>query len=521
MKVSRSKCLSEASEDYLTVLLDSLSKHPYLWTFGICVALNSFHLGSLQSITVINRWFWCLAILACFGTMGYLLVRSQRHKERLTVLFLLGVSFLGKLFYVLCTSIQTRQHDVGTYAGTAGHTAYIQYLLDNLHLPDFDPSTRWQFYHPPLHHILCAIWVWVSEKFLGVDADSAYESLQSLTLFYTMAFLITGYRIFKLFSLKGVAVYVPLLLLCFHPCFTLLSGSINNDILSVLWISLAIYHTLQWNREPSMAGILKIALCVGFGMATKLSVGVIAFPIGLVFLIKLLQHCKERKFQIFGQYGAFLLVCVPIGLFNPIRNAILFDLPLTYVQKMSESSSQYLGEQNYLTRLFDFSGLSSCFELWLTDDTDPENNPLLAILKNFLWGEYVNGNIFVGASVVFAWLYFLFACTMAILVFGISIWVLKTRIPCCTASEKSLFAVLYLAMLVSIYSLAASEPFVCSMNSRYITPVILVEAVFLGNFLKQKKENKKIETIALRLGLFFAMYSFFLYLAIPLATYSE
>ena len=89
-------------------------------------------------------------------TMGlcWILAKDVEQEEKWVIL-ILTAGFLLKLVYVLYTGIGTRQHDVHSFTdSTNGHAGYIRYLYTYGHLPDFDPRQEFQFYHPPLHHIL-------------------------------------------------------------------------------------------------------------------------------------------------------------------------------------------------------------------------------------------------------------------------------------------------------------------------------------------------------------------------------
>ena len=179
-------------------------------------------------------------------------------------------------------------------------------------------------------------------------------------------------------------------MIAFHPSFILFSGSINNDVLSVAFLLGAVLWTLKWYEKQTWEGILKIALYMGLGMMTKLSVALAAFPIGAVFLVVLVRRCKAKNWRIFGQYGAFLGICAPLGLWYPIRNLVRFGVPLNYVQEMSVKSDQYLGDQSFLSRALDFSPhqVAKVFEQWLHYDASGYNeyNPLITLLKNAVFG---------------------------------------------------------------------------------------------------------------------------------------
>ena len=92
-------------------------------------------------------------------TLGlcWILAKDVAQEEKWVIL-ILAAGFLLKLVYVLYTGIGTLQHDVHSFTdSTNGHAGYIRYLYTYGHLPDFDPRQEFQFYHPPLHHILSAL----------------------------------------------------------------------------------------------------------------------------------------------------------------------------------------------------------------------------------------------------------------------------------------------------------------------------------------------------------------------------
>lgn len=97
---------------------------------------------------------------------------------------ILAAGCMLRLFYVLFSTIYDRQYDIGMidldagHTVTGGHLAYIQYLYENWKLPDFDPTSVYQFNHPPLHHYLCALWMKLCSLFIfqygcagGVNPD--------------------------------------------------------------------------------------------------------------------------------------------------------------------------------------------------------------------------------------------------------------------------------------------------------------------------------------------------------------
>ena len=126
----------------------------------------------------------------------------------------------------------------------------------------------------------------------------------------------------------------------FHPSFIILAGSVNNDMLSVLFSLLSVLAAVRWYREPTLPRILCVALAVGLGMMTKLSVAMVAPAIAVLFAVKFFQSRAFKR--LIGQFAAFAAVCCPLGLWWGVRNLIRTDTPLTYVPDIGKSNIQYL-----------------------------------------------------------------------------------------------------------------------------------------------------------------------------------
>lgn len=500
-------------------------------TWGICAAWTAVLLFlAYQFQKSESRQLWILWGGIALAALLYLGLRAKRYRTgafRLSA-WILCTGFVLKVYYVLCSSIYTRQHDVGTFDLDQSHAGYINYFLQNHALPDFDPTTRYQFYHPPLHHILSAAWIEMSEKIFGIGYDPARESLQTLTLFYAMTIIITSYRLLRHFRLKGIALYLPLLLISFHPTFILFSGSINNDILSVAFVVGAMFCTIRWYDNQTLPGLLKIALCVGLGMMTKMSSALVAIPIAAVFLVVLVQRLRQKRWRIFGEYGLFLLVCAPLGLWYPVRNLIRFGVPINYVQELPVTTFQYLGHMSFWDRIRDFSAhqFESVYEQWTTNGSSyNEYNPLIAVMKNAVFGEYINegcfpdtaaGAFYVHVGEVLFWLNVVLAAAalIAMLVFCFR--------KCSLSPVPKYFLVGFsLFQLVNLYTLSYQYPFSCSSNFRYIMPTCIIGAIFLGVTVQQwqssgKTVGKVLSYGMLAMGLLFACLVFFFYQGVGL-----
>ena len=406
--------------------------------------------------------------------------------EKLNCFYIISGSFMLKFFYVLVTSCYTRQNDVHKFGGSIGHAAYIEYFLDNRKLPDFDVRDVWQFYHPPLHHSISAAWINFLQNCCGVDHNFARESLQMLTLFYSTACVILVYKILRHFKFKGAALYIPLAVFAFHPSYILMSGSINNDMLSVLFILSAVLNTLKWREAPEIRNILKIALSVGLGMMTKLSAALVAPAIAFVFLAALFRN-RNRIKNLIAQYAVFGAVCCPLGLWWGIRNYIRFKVPITYVPELGSNSSQYIGAIPFFKRLTDFSPVQfkNVFEQWQSQGSYNEYNPTIAFLKNSLFGEGISESSFNSGLLFIPNIFFWIGTILASASFILMIVYTCRKSAVLKWDIKAFFLIFYNVMMFNFYNFCYRYPHTCTQNFRYIIPTVMIGCVYIGILLKE------------------------------------
>lgn len=426
----------------------------------------------------------CIALIVlCF-------TKKLTANSLIVILFFAGI--LLRFTYVLYTSCGTRQHDVYNF-GNDGHSGYIRYLYENGHLPDFDVTTVDQFYHPPLHHIICAIW-WKILSSFGIADAYAQSSVQTLTLFYSCVCMIITYKILREFDLKGVALILPFAVIAFHPSFVIFSASINNDILSVTFMLLAILYSVKWYKSKKMKDIIVTAFAIGLGMMTKLSAYMVCFPIGFVFLVGLINDNKNYKKYI-RQFAIFLIICAPLGLWWNFRNAISYNVPFLYIQRQGDGAQwQYVGDIPALTRIFDFSKLFSepVFDRWVGRDGSVYNeyNPMISLLKTSVFGEYINRENFGSTPVVAENILFWTNVLLAI----VSVVALVYSVIKCIKNKNFdvpllSVAICFVLMILFYYVFCFSYPHHCTENIRYVSPLIVMGLVLMGRMLNDIKNS--------------------------------
>ena len=476
--------------------------------FSVSVALEVAYI-----ILTISFGFKCdlmfLIIFVIILLYTLLMYQSKNLTTQNLIIMVFCLGLMLRLIYVLATHSDVRQHDVGYFDHTWGHANYIEYWYNNgLKLPDFNVTTIWQYYHPPLHHMLMALLLKILTQF-GVPYETACDALQLLPLLYSSMCMVVSYKIFRALKIKGTPLFLSCLVLAFHPFFIIFAGAYNNDILSILFILFSVLFTIRWYKDPKMKNIIPVALSVGLGMMTKLSVWMIAPAIALVFLMILLKSEKKKKLIL--QFIVFALICFPLALWWQTRNLILFDVPITYVPALGADNPQYLGDMSYISRLTDFSQLSYPYD-GFPDYGAPfyEINPIVGLFKTAVFDE---GNFAINTATfpqieyvgpVVLWLSIILF--MSCLVFFIISIIKKDSLV--NPDMKIFFAAAFLVFILFYFLFCYKYPYTCTMNMRYCAPVIVFLLLGMSVFLQGIKNGRTKSIMTKTMTVLCVLFSF-------------
>lgn len=409
--------------------------------------------------------------------------RSANRSEAFSLFIFLNALIIH-VFYIIYTPTWQRQHDVIGFGNEKGigQAALIEYLLNEGKLPDFDPTTRWGFFQPMLHHITAALFLRLN-LLRGINYFRACESIQILTLLYSMVFIFYGFRILRIMGLKGPGLHISEALLSLHPILTLLSGSVNNDMMSHMFLIMAVFYALKWQKNDSLKDLLLTALFIGLSMMAKLS-GVLAAPaVAFLMLYKLIADHKEGRdlFRRFGQYVLFGVISLPIGLFFPLRNMILFRVPLMYMPEVGEDLSGY----SIISRIFDIRTDTPYACMIKNGNAYDEFNVFLMMIKTGLTGEYDYGAVH-GIITPFAWILFLTGSALFIADICLFIMFLKgsfiKEVPI-----RLFWGILIFTGVFFMGRLMFTVPNFSSGDLRYIAWIVLPAAMLPGLFVSREK----------------------------------
>lgn len=427
-------------------------------------------------------------IAACVCTSVYLLIMKLMTAKK-AALMLMVSGFAMRLAYVMSITIKTKQHDAGNVEEMRGHVGYVAYLLFNGTLPQMDVRTVDQFYHPPLHHTIAALWVKLQTLF-GISQAAAFENIQILTLFYSCACMIIAYKLFRKLGLRGAGLVCAEAVIAFCPTFFILSGSINNDILCITLMLAAVLNTLYWLEKRTLGRIMCVAVCVGCGMMTKLSGWMVAPAIAVIFLYGLAIDLKNdgvsskqvKKYAL--QFGLFLPTSAVLGLWWGIRNLIRDGVPIAYIIRMSDKSDMYVGDIPVMQRIFSFDpkqfeDVATAFERY--EVSYNEYNPLIGLIKTSDFDELFTAHFFPAVA---GFDKLLFWSTVAVALTGFA-----AMVYCFIADRGMLFiqklflGTLYGVIFACYYAFCISFPHICTMNIRYAVPLIVIGAFFVGRII--------------------------------------
>ena len=432
-----------------------------------------------------------------------ILLVFYKHLPTDSVFWVMIGGGLLKLCYIAYTAVWNRQHDVIDFGVGEGHAAYIEYFLNNRHLPDFDPRTVWGFFQPPLHHIVSAVWMWLQAK-LGIAERVMQENVQVLTFLYMCIVMIVTYRIMKQLGAKHEGTLITMLIVSFHPMLVMLSGSINNDALALCLSLVAVYITLLWYEEPTFGKVILLGLSVGLAMFAKLTSGLIAFAIGFLMLYKFVKDIKKWKNYI-AQFVVFGAITFPIGLFWPVRNMILWDMPINYIPEVGEQ----LAKTDFVSRVLDIRMTSVYSAMIANGDTYDEYNTLVQMMKSSLFGEYNYGNV---STVItpFATLLFAVSVVLALLALYATCRMIFDKRSMMNFDMKVFLGLLYISFLVGYLAFSLGYSNFSAEDFRYSAMAIIVEAIFLG--LWADESPLRVSKITTRISCCFAGLSAAVYL---------
>lgn len=466
-----------------------------------------------KSISSLMRLF-----LVCLFTIEILLIIHQKATYQHLLYLILAAGIIMRIGYTLYTPYYIRSHDLGTLsdATSRGHVNYIYYIYLNHALPDCNDI---QYYQPPLFHILSAVVMQIYHLFFpATAANELMDTSKLVSCFASICSLITMKNILEELHCTKKGTVFAIAIVSFFPNYYLITGRVNNDSLAFLFLLLSWLYTIKWGRRHQKNDLYLLALFIGLGMMTKLSVAIVAFLAGPLMLYYLWKQFRAKNFKgTIIEYLIFLLICAPLGLWYSIRNLILFKQPLGYVLDITATygiTTLYRGNLSFWERFVSIPLKDLKLRPFIDVNIDSNINTYL--LRNSLFGEFTFTNLEDLASS--------FTKVNAILILLsliAGVFVLFRE-----KDNKWLrfgpILVWFLTML-SYYSFNLKYPESCTMDYRYIPISSFCGSICIGHFFAIISE-KTVHTIKrklLNIGQFIILSTTIAFIAMSILFYTS
>ena len=460
------------------------------------------------------------------AVIALLIGRKFETKDAVTAVLCAG--FVLRAVMVLFTPLNFHQHDVSNFTNEqAGyHDTYILFVYENFSLPAGDVRDYGQFYHPPLHYIISAIFLRI-HNVLPLKFSGDINGLKMLPLLWTSYIILFAKKILEWFDIKGRALVISLMIVVFCPQMIFLSIQVNNDALALMLFAASIFLALKWHEKPEIATILLLAISIGCAMMTKLSMGFVAFPVAWIFLAKLIKTVKESKNKkpalklggLIKQFCAFAALVFPLGLWFPLKNLIGYGTPITYVFVIDSSAGQDVWMYSALQRFLLPSKeiLASPF-LFEGHNFNDYNIPL-ALIKTALFDEREFTDPYL-IRVGQAMLIMAFILVLMVAVCAVMSAFKRLKLKGKGILENPEYPALWIlagSLLISECIFCFKHPVACTQAFRYIAPVLIPAAVWSGSMMNDEK-NKVFSKILMGGVIVFAILVVLFYG--PFAQYS-
>ena len=490
------------------------TKKKFLSLISLIPAFGIYYLIFKLSFDALGRRALpCISIMEgvlCWAGLGTVAVSvialalGKKLKATDIVTAILAAGFVMRAVMVLFTPLNYYQHDVSSFSGRqAGfHDSYILYIYDNFTIPDGDVRDLGQFYHPPLHYIISALFLRLHNA-LPLKFANDINGLKALPMLWSSFIVLYTKKILERLNINGKALVFSMLLISLNPHLIYLAIQVNNDALALMLTFAAIYFALEWYKKPELLKIVYVALSIGCAMMTKLSMGLVAFPVAWIFLVKLIKTAKDKEKErgkkqelklpeLIKQFAVFAVVVFPLGLWFPLRNLISYGVPVTYVYEIDSSAHMDVWMYSPLQRLLVPSGNLLKTPFILEGGEINDFNIVLGLIKTGLFDERVFENTYLTtiAKIMVVTAFILTLVIIFAAIMGAFRRFKDSGRKVLDQAEGIALWILAAVLVISEFVFCFKYPVTCTAAFRYISPVLIPAAFWSGSLIKMGNEKE-------------------------------
>lgn len=439
--------------------------------------------GIMNDRDLIQPVLWHLMIAVGIGTLILACCKQLTYERLIFVILLAGL--MMRIGFILYKPTYTAYHDLGeiTTVDNYGHASYVLKIFETRALPTENTGL---YYHPPFFHILAAWTMKLTGWVLHItDEVYLFESTKIVSCAATCFTLLTSRKILKELELGKTATVIALSICSFLPVHYMLGGWINNDALVTFFMTWIILYTIRWYKNPTFFHIVMLAFGFGLGIFTKISCAIFAFFTGAFMLVRFLRSIKTGAWKnLICQFVVFACIAMPIGLYYPIRNYLMFGQGLNYV--LVPGDNVYCGDHGFIERfiLFPVSRLLSPVYL----NPFEEYNLNFYLLKSAVVGEFEYHHVEEWPAAVLIVCNFILVVQTMFSTIYVCICKWKERAVRFSWKEQMLLLGLpglWIWIYLNHLLLNIKLPYGCTMDFRYIVPTALLGAIYLGSYMEK------------------------------------
>lgn len=490
LKINPDDCMDSLYLNGNAVRVDTIEGHCD-WNHGFILSAADLHTvkmvlhngggpggiqTTLSSSSLCETIIFWIAILSLCADLFFIL-RRFHIRGTILLIFLLGVLF--RLLYASITDTRDRTYDID------GHMEYIAYISEEGKIPDNEAC--WSCYHPPLYYAIM-VPPWDAAGFFDLSKP---RCAQWMSVFFSLLTFGCGLLCLR-YYVKGGAFVVAGFLWAFWPGVIMASPRIGNDILFALAHVLCLWSCLRYlTRQNGRDLIFAAVFCWGayFSKATG------TVTIALWLATCLMGYFPREHWRPTGKE------CVGLGLFVLLLASIFYQrlsgVPLVgNLQSLNSGLKVGNAPGNYL--FFDLRDYLTNPYTSGWDDAGGREYFWNYLLKSSLFGEFRLLTTPLGNALAMC----LNVCVLGFMGFAlVGLWKIKiTRVNLLLILQAVLF-------VVALAVLRMNAPYACSNDFRYIVPVMLSFAPFVGMGIFADKASTKIKIVGVSLVVIFTVCS--------------
>lgn len=474
--MKKSKICEYKLTEYFIAFLVVFASFMFSWLLKI-----KNNMSTMRSIMIISE-----LVLLIYAV--YLKKKDELNSNKILKLIMIAGMVIG-VGNMLGTHIFDKGYDQGYVSSAArGHFGYILNLIEG-HLPNGNGE---QYYQPPLFHFISSFFVRLGQVCTSGNNEEAIQFTQIVNC-SVYCFMLIAVKNFIIEIHAEKKYFWVMLITAFHPSFLLMGLRGNNDMLATFFMIICLTNTYKWYMKRYMKTIVMLAFSFGLGMMTKISVGTIAILTGAVMICCAVKDFKQRKYkEIVLQLAVFAVICLPLGLWYPIRNLILFNQPLGYVQMLPNNIPIYKGDIALYKRFFGFNLVELLKKPFFYY---PEGYSIpIQIVKTsmFAEGKYEE-NILMCSILVLVNIVTIITAVVSTLYIAV-----KGKL-CDKKIRFGAFA-MWIIIMISYIQFNVQYPHLCTADFRYIAITVPLGAVFMSETVyctKNVKVKRFIKTVIL------------------------